>query len=100
MIKRDAIQHYILHTNEDGQCGDPIQKEALETVRASVSINATYNEIASYGVKTQLVIHTATDKKLDDSVYSRYMFNNKLFRIMRRVKRGNEWFCVMMETAE
>lgn len=101
MIKRDAIQHYMLHMNDDDQGGkDPVEKEALEVVRASVSINATYNEIAAFGVKTETVLHTTTDKQLDESVYSRYMYGNKLYRIMRQIKRGNEWFCVMIETAE
>jgi hypothetical protein len=33
-------------------------------------------------------------------VLTRYRFNGDYFRLLNQVKRGNEWFSVLMETVE
>lgn len=100
MIKRDTIQRYRLIPTKDSQGGKSWDKEPHETVRAHVSINATFGEINQYGIKNEQLIHTTTDIKLDEYVNSRYAFNGKLFKLIRQVKLGNEYFSALLETTE
>ena len=100
MIKRDTIQRVIITPVEDGEGGNTVTREYKEIIPAHISINATFGEIAQYGVKQQMILHATTDYKLDDYVYARYQFSNKLFKLMRQVKRGNEYFSVLMEVNE
>lgn len=100
MIKRDTIQRVIITPVDDGEGGNTATREYKEIIPAHVSINATFGEIAQFGVKQQMVVHTVTDYELDDYVYARYLFSGKLFKLMRQVKRGNEYFSVLMEVNE
>lgn len=100
MIKRDLIQRIRLIPTSDGQGGSSITREEYEFVRATVSIYATGEQITQFGVTTQLLLNVVTDIKLDEYIYTRYVFQDKVFRIMRQVKRGNEWFSVLMEVVD
>ena len=100
MIKRDTIQRVIINPLDDDEGGNGITREYKEIIPAHVSINTTFGEIAQFGVKQQMVIHVITDYELDNYIYTRYAFSDKLFKIMRQVKRGNEYFSVLMEVNE
>lgn len=101
MIKRDYIQRVRLNEVADGQGGtEAVDKEFLEEVKVHISNNATVAEVGQYGVKEQTLLHCASDIKLDEYINTRYMYQGKLFRIMRQVKVGNEYFTVLMETSE
>lgn len=101
MIKREYIQRVRLIEEPDGQGGTQVtDKQLLEQVKAHVSLNATVEEIGQYGVKEQWLLHVTTDIKLDEYVNTRYIYQNRLFRLMRQVKSGNEYFSVLMETQE
>jgi hypothetical protein len=38
--------------------------------------------------------------KLDEYIRTRYIFNGDMYKLMRQVQRGREWFSVLMEVAE
>lgn len=97
MIKRDTIQRYIFTPIEDQMGGASADKEPKELVKANVSLNTTYGEIAQFGIKQQLVIHVTTDIKLDEYVNARYKYSDKFFKLMRQIKSGNEWFSSLVE---
>jgi hypothetical protein len=100
MIKRDTIQRVIITLIDDGEGGNTTTREYKEIIPAHISINATFGEIAQFGVKQQMIIHATTDYELDDYICARYQFSDKLFKLMRQVKRGNEYFSVLMEVNE
>ena len=100
MIKRDLIQRIRVIPTDDTQGGDTIRIEPYEFVKACVSITATGEQITQYGVTTQKLINVVTDIKLDEYVHTRYKFNDDVYKIMSQVKRGREWFSVMMEVIE
>ena len=100
MIKRDTIQRVIITPVEEGEGGNTATREYKEIIPAHASITATFGDIAQYGVKQQMVVQITTDYKLDEYVYDRYQFSDKLFKVMRQVKRGNEYFSVLMEVNE
>ena len=100
MIKRDTIQRVILNVGEDGQGGNPTTREMKEIVRAHVSVSATANQLTQQGVKEEMMLNVITDIKLDEYIYARYLYSDKLFKIMRQVKIGNEYFSVLKETTE
>lgn len=73
MIKRDLIRRYAVITADDDKMGgSAIDRTPAEFVKANVSLNATIGEITQYGVKNEMVIHTITDVKLDEYLYTRY----------------------------
>ena len=98
MIKRDLIRRYAVITAEDEMCGSAIDRTPAEFVKANVSLNATIGEITQYGVKNEMVIHTITDVKLDEYLYTRYEYSGKLFKLMRQIKQGNEYYSTLIET--
>ena len=100
MIKRDLIRRYAVITAEDEMGGSAIDRTPAEFVKANVSLNATIGEITQYGVKNEMVIHTITDVKLDEYLYSRYMYSGRLFRLVRQIKQGNEYFSTLVEVNE
>ena len=100
MIKRDTIQRVILNVVDDGQGGSPTTREMKEIVKAHVSVSATANQLTQYGVKEEMMLNVITDIKLDEYVYARYLYSDKLFKIMRQVEIGNEYFSVLKETTE
>ena len=100
MIKRDSIQKINLVPVEDEQGGNSIDKQYGETIRAMVSQNTTYGQMTQYGVKEEIILNVVVDNKLETSTTTRYIWNNKIFKVMRQVKSGNEWFVVLMEVNE
>lgn len=98
MIKRDLIRRYAVITAEDEMGGSSIDRTPAEFVKANVSLNATIGEITQYGVKNEMVIHTITDVKLDEYLYTRYEYSGKLFKLMRQIKQGNEYYSTLIET--
>ena len=100
MIKRDSIQKINFVPVEDEQGGNSIDKQYGETIKAMVSQNTTYGQITQYGVKDQIILNVVVDNKLETSTTTRYIWNNKIFKVMRQVKSGNEWFVVLMEVNE
>lgn len=100
MIKRETIQRCILTPVPDNQGGNAApERELKEIVRAHVSQTTTYSDI-QYGYVDQMVLHCVTNVKLDTSTYARYIFANKLFKVMRQVKQGSEYFSVLLEVNE
>lgn len=100
MIKRDSIQRVVLTQIEDNQGGNRVDKDFKESVKAMVSQATTFGQMTQYGVKEQIILNVVVDNKLDEYVNTRYCWNNKMFKIMRQVKSGNEWFAVLMEVNE
>lgn len=100
MIKRDTIQRYAAVVTKDEMGGDVVELNPAEIVDANVSINATFGEITQYGLKDEMVIHVVTNIKLDEYLYSRYMYSNRLFKLVRQIKQGNEYFSTLVEVNE
>ena len=100
MIKRDSIQKINLVPVEDEQGGNSIDKQYGETIKAMVSQNTTYGQMTQYGVKEEIILNVVVNNKLETSTTTRYIWNNKIFKVMRQVKSGNEWFVVLMEVNE
>lgn len=100
MIKRDNIQRIVLNVTEDEMGGSTATKDEKEFVSAHVSIGSTYSQLTQYGIKEQLMLNVVTNIKLDEYVNTRYMYSGKMFKIMRQVKSGNEYFSVLMEVNE
>lgn len=101
MMKRDTITRIILNPVDDGSGGNSLgEPEVKEIVPAHVSSGATANEITMFGLKTQEVLHTTTDVKLDDRAIARYIWSDKIFRVSRQIKFGNEWLSTLIEVNE
>lgn len=100
MIKRDYIQRVRVIPTDDAQGGSSVELIPYEKVRAHCSITATGEQITQYGITTQKMINAITDVKLDEYILTRYVYEGTIYRLMRQVKRGNEWFSVLMETVE
>ena len=98
MIKRDLIRRYAVITAPDEMGGSAIDRRPAEFVKANVSINATIGEITQYGIKNEMVIHVITDVELDDYIYTRYQYSDKMFKLMRQIKQGNEYYSTLIET--
>jgi hypothetical protein len=97
MIKRDTIQRYSAVLTKDEMGGDVVNLTPAEIVRAHVSINSTLGEITQYGLKEEMVLHVITDIELDNYIYTRYMYSGRLFRIVRQIKQGNEYYSTLVE---
>ena len=100
MIKTDTIQRVVMITTEDEMGGNTAIKEPKEIIKAHVSQTTTFGQITQYGVKEQIILNVVTDVKLDEYVNTRYIYSDKLYRLMRQVKSGNEYFSVLMEVNE
>lgn len=100
MIKRDTIQRYAAVVTKDEMGGDVVNLNPAEIVDANVSINTTLGEITQYGIKSEMVIHVVTNIKLDEFIYSRYKYSGRLFRLVRQIKQGNEYFSTLVEVNE
>ena len=100
MVKRDTIQRYAAVVTKDEMGGDVVNLNPAEIVDASVSINTTLGELTQYGIKSEMVIHVVTNIKLDEYLYSRYMYSGRLFRLVRQIKQGNEYFSTLVEVNE
>jgi hypothetical protein len=98
MIKRDLIRRYAVITTPDGMGGSPNNREPKEFVKVNVSVNATIGEITQYGVKNEMIIHVVSNVELDDYIYTRYEYSGKMFKLMRQIKQGNEYYSTLIET--
>lgn len=100
-MKRDTLTRLIFTPIDDGAGGNSIgDPEVMETIPAHISSGATTNEITMYGIKTQEVLHSTTDAKLDDRSIARYLWSDRLFRVTRQIKFGNEWLATLLEVNE
>ena len=100
MVKRDTIQRYAAVVTKDEMGGDVVELNPAEIIDANVSINTTFGDITQYGIKDEMVIHVVTNIKLDEYLYSRYMYSDRLFRLVRQIKQGNEYFSTLVEVNE
>ena len=100
MIKRDTIRRVRLIPTNDGQGGSDYEVQKFEYITVNASINTTFGEINQYGVKDQLIVHIVSNIKLDEYVNTRYEYSGRLFKLIRQIKSGNEFFSVLMETAD
>lgn len=98
MIKRDLIQRYSAELTKDEMGGIASAKLIpAEQVKAHVSINSSIGEITRYGLKEEMVIHCITDVLLDGYIHTRYKYSGKMFRLVRQIKQGNEYFSTLIE---
>ena len=101
MIKRDTIQRYVPQIADDGMGGTVIEKmKPGEIIPANVSIGTTFKSANSPEEKSQVVINVVTNIKLDEYLYTRYRYSNKMFKITRQIKQGNEYFSTLVEVSE
>ena len=100
MVKRDTIQRYAAIVNQDEMGGNIVSLNPAEIVDANVSINATFGEITQYGLKNEMVLHVVTNIKLDEFLHSRYKYSGRLFKLVRQIKQGNEYFSTLVEVNE
>ena len=100
MVKRDTIQRYAAIVDQDEMGGNNVQLNPAEIVDANVSINATLGEITQYGLNNEMILHVVTNIELDEFLYSRYKYSGRLFRLVRQIKQGNEYFSTLVEVNE
>lgn len=100
MNKRDSIQRCIMVTTDDGQGGNPAERDLKESIPAHVSQTTTFAQLGQFGVKEEIVLNVVTDVKLDEYFKARYIWQNKLFKVARQIKFGREYFSVLIETNE
>lgn len=101
MIKRDMIQRIRVIPTDDAQGGSSgVVAEPYENIKAHCSITATGEQITQFGITTQKLVNVITDVKLDEYVNTRYLYNGDVYKLMRQVQRGREWFSVLMEVVE
>lgn len=100
MIKRDSIQRCRFNLVEDDMGGGNTDIELLETVRAHVSVSASVAQLTQYGVQKREMLNVVTNIKLDEYVKTRYLYNGKMFRLLRQVKSGPEWYSLFEEVNE
>lgn len=98
MMKRDLIRRYAVIATPDEMGGSSVERAPAEFVKAHVSLNSTLGEITQYGIKNEMVIHVITDIKLDEYLYTRYEYSGKMFKLIRQIKQGNEYFSTLIET--
>lgn len=104
MIKRELIRRYAVITTPDEMGGSAIERYPAELVKANVSVNtriamtSTMGQMTQFGVKEEMVIHVITDIKLDEYIHTRYEYGGRMFKLMRQIKQGNEYFSTLIET--
>ena len=94
MVKRDTIQRYAAIVNQDEMGGNIVSLNPAEIVDANVSINATLGEITQYGLNNEMILHVVTNIELDEFP------SGRLFRLVRQIKQGNEYFSTLVEVNE
>jgi hypothetical protein len=100
MIKRDTIQRVILHPQPDGQGGSAPIAEFKEIITVAVSIISSVAVSTANGMKEENQISVVSNIKLDEYVNARYEFSGKMYKVMRQVKRGSEYFSILTEMAD
>ena len=97
MIKRDTIQRVIITPESDGQCGSSIDKDYKEILTVAVSTISSFGSTTEFGTQQKNTISVVSNVKLDEYIYARYEFSNRLYKLMRQIKRGNEYYSILME---
>lgn len=100
MIKRDTIQRVIITSESDGQGGSNPIKNYEETLTVAVSIISSAGSNTEFGVQQQNTISVVSNVKLDEYIYARYEYSGRLYRLMRQMKRGSEYYSILMEVNE
>lgn len=100
MIKRDTIRRYVATVTEDGMGGQSVSHTPAEVLVANVSIGASFADIQTFGLKEELVLHVVTNYKLDPYTYTRYEYADRMFKMVRQIKQGNEFFSTLIEVKE
>ena len=100
MIKRDTIQRVIIIPDRDGQGGSAPDKDYKEILTVAVSIISSTGSNTEFGTQQQNTISVVSNVKLDEYIYARYEFSNRLYKLMRQIKRGNEYYSILMEVNE
>ena len=100
MIKRDTIQRVIMIPESDGQCGSSIDKDYKEILTVAVSTISSFGSTTEFGTQQQETISVVSNVKLDEYIYARYVYSGKLYKIMRQMKRGSEYYSILMEVNE
>lgn len=100
MIKRDTIQRVIMIPESDGQCGSSTDKDYKELLTVAVSTISSFGSTTEFGTQQQETISVVSNVRLDEYVYARYIYSGKLYKIMRQMKRGNEYYSILMEVNE
>ena len=100
MIKRDTIQRVIMIPESDGQCGSSIDKDYKEILTVAVSTISSFGSTTEFGTQQQETISVVSNVRLDEYVYARYIYSGKLYKIMRQMKRGSEYYSILMEVNE
>ena len=100
MIKRDTIQRVIITPGRDGQGGSAPDKDYKEILTVAVSIISSAGSNTEFGTQQQNTISVVSNVKLDEYIYARYEFSNRLYKLMRQIKRGNEYYSILMEVNE
>ena len=100
MIKRDTMRRFVATVVEDGQGGQNVIMNPAEYITANVSISASFGEIQQFGITNEMVIHAVTNYNLDSSSYTRYEYSGKMFKLVRQIKQGNEFFSTLIEVKE
>lgn len=97
MIKRDFLQLVAAAPESDKQGGHQHDYQPVRQIPAHVSISTSLADITQYGIKDEMVLHTVTSEKLADGASIRYKYRSKLFKLLRQVQNGNEWFQVFKQ---
>lgn len=100
MIKRDTIQRIRLIPTTDEMGGQTTERQEFEYITVAVSISATLETINQFGVQKSYELNVVSNAKLDEYVHTRYVYSGKVYKLMRQMKRGNEYFSIMREVNE
>ena len=100
MIKRDTIQRVIITPESDNQGGSVPDKDYKELLTVAVSTISSFGSTTEFGTQQQETISVVSNVKLDEYIYARYVYSGKLYKIMRQMKRGNEYYSILMEVNE
>ena len=100
MIKRDTIQRVIITPESDNQGGSVPDKDYKEILTVAVAITSSAGSNTEFGTQQQNKISVVSNVKLDEYIYARYEYSNRLYKLMRQIKRGNEYYSILMEVNE
>ena len=97
MIKREYLELVAAAPESDGLGGSTQEYTRSKLVPAHVSNSSSLADITQYGLKEETLLHAVTNEELVDGATIRYRFGGKLFKIVKQVKSGNEYFSTLRE---
>ena len=97
MIKRDTIQRIVMLPQSDGLGGSVDRREPAEILTVAVSIISSAGSSTEFGIQQQMTISVVSNVKLDEYIYTRYGYSGRLFKLLRQVKRGSEYYAILTE---